>query len=164
MDKIVLAGGCFWGMEELLRHFPGVVATRVGYTGGHLDNPKYDDTHDSKSGHAEAVEVIYDPQKTSLHRILEYFFQIHDPTTPNRQGNDRGTQYRSTIFYASPEEKQVAEEVIAAVNASGKWPGKVATTLEPAATFWPGEEYHQNYLQKHPNGYTCHWERPKWKL
>lgn len=164
MNKIVLAGGCFWGMEELFRKLPGVTGTRVGYTGGHLVNPTYDDTHDSKSGHAEAVEISYDPAKTSLKRILQFFFQIHDPSTPNRQGNDRGTQYRSAIFYANAEEKKVAEEVIAAVDASGKWPGKVATTLEPAAVFYNGEDYHQNYLQKHPDGYTCHFIRPNWVL
>ncbi len=164
MNKIILAGGCFWGMEDLLCKVPGVTGTRVGYTGGHLANPTYDDTHDSKSGHAEAVEITYDPAKTSLKRILEFFFQIHDPSTPNRQGNDRGTQYRSAIFYADAEEKKVAEEVIAAVDASGKWPGKVATTLEPAAVFYNGEDYHQNYLQKHPDGYTCHFIRPDWVL
>ncbi len=164
MNKIVLAGGCFWGMEDLLRKVPGVVGTRVGYTGGHLVNPRYDDTHDSKSGHAEAVEISYDPAKLSLKRLLQLFFQIHDPTTPNRQGNDRGTQYRSAIFYANEEEKKVAEEVIVAVDASGKWPGKVATTLEPAAVFYLGEDYHQNYLQKHPDGYTCHFIRPNWVL
>jgi peptide-methionine (S)-S-oxide reductase len=164
MSKIVLAGGCFWGMEDLLRKQPGVTFTRVGYTGGHLKNPTYDDTHDSKSGHAEAVEITYDPAKTSLKSILEFFFQIHDPTTPNRQGNDRGTQYRSAIFYANEEEKKIAQEVIDAVNASGKWPGKVATTLEPADVFYMGEEYHQDYLKKHPDGYTCHFIRPDWKL
>jgi len=164
MSKIVLAGGCFWGMEELFRKLPGITGTRVGYTGGHLPNPKYDDTHDSKSGHAEAVEINYDPEKTSLKTILEFFFRIHDPSTPNRQGNDKGTQYRSAIFYADEEEKKIAQDVIDAVNKSGKWPGKVATTLEPAAIFYEGEDYHQDYLQKHPNGYTCHWIRPDWVL
>lgn len=151
-------------MEELLRKLPGVSRTRVGYTGGHLINPKYDDTHDSRSGHAEAVEVAYDPEKISLKKILEFFFRIHDPSTLNRQGNDRGTQYRSAIFYGDDEEKEIAKEVIAAVDASGKWPGKVATTLEPAAIFYEGEEYHQDYLQKHPGGYSCHWVRPDWVL
>ncbi len=164
MRKIILAGGCFWGMEELLRKLPGVSRTRVGYTGGHLINPKYDDTHDSRSGHAEAVEVASDPEKISLKKILEFFFRIHDPSTLNRQGNDRGTQYRSAIFYGDDEEKEIAKEVIAAVDASGKWPGKVATTLEPAAIFYEGEEYHQDYLQKHPGGYSCHWVRPDWVL
>ena len=148
-------------MEELFRSLPGVTHTRVGYTGGHLLNPTYDDTHNSKSGHAEAVEVTFDPLKTSLKRILEFFFRIHNPSTPNRQGNDRGTQYRSAIFFSSDEEKRIAEEVISAVNASAKWPGKIATTLEPAETFYQGEDYHQNYLQKNPGGYTCHWIRPE---
>ncbi len=164
IEKATLAGGCFWGMEELFRHRPGVVATRVGYTGGHLKNPTYDDTHDSKSGHAEAIEVSFDTAETSYRALLEYLFQIHDPTTPNRQGNDIGTQYRSAIFYADEAQKRAAEEVIAAVNVSGKWPGKVATTLEPLGVFYEGEDHHQNYLQKHPHGYTCHWVRPDWTL
>ena len=163
-SKIVLAGGCFWGMEELIRKLPGVMDTRVGYTGGHLDNPKYDDTHDSKSGHAEAVEITYDPDKMSLRQLLEFFFQIHDPTTLNRQGNDRGTQYRSAIFYENEEQKKIADEVIADIDASGKWPDKVVTTLEPATKFWEGEGYHQDYLQKNPAGYTCHWVRPDWVI
>ena len=164
MSQIVLAGGCFWGMEELFRTLPGVTYTRVGYTGGHLKNPTYHDTHDSKSGHAEALEITFDSTKTNLKRVLQFFFQIHDPTTLNRQGNDRGTQYRSAIFYENEEQKKAAEEVIAAVNASGKWPGRVATTLEPAGVFYVGEEYHQDYLQKNPDGYTCHFIRPNWKL
>ena len=161
-NKAILAGGCFWGMEELFRAQAGVLDTRVGYTGGHLDNPKYDDTHDSKSGHAEAIEVTFDPAKTDFRKLLGFFFQAHDPTTLNRQGNDRGTQYRSAIFYADAEQKRVAEEMIDAINASGKWPGEIATTLEPAQTFWEGEKYHQDYLQKNPGGYTCHWVRPDW--
>lgn len=164
VQRATIAGGCFWGMEDLFRHRPGVVDTHVGYTGGHLVNPKYDDTHDSKSGHAEAIEVTFDTSKTTYRAILEYLFQIHDPTTLNRQGNDRGTQYRSAIFYANDEQKRIAEEVIAAVNASGKWPGKVTTTLEPLGVFYEGESYHQDYLQKNPGGYTCHWVRPDWKL
>lgn len=164
MEKLVIAGGCFWGTEELIRTLPGVVSTRVGYTGGHLVNPKYDDTHDSKSGHAEAVEIIYDASVLPTEKLLHFFFQIHDPTTPNRQGNDRGTQYRSAIFYANNEEKSIAEQVISEVDASGKWPGKVATTLEPLGVFYEGEDYHQDYLQKNPNGYTCHWIRPNWKV
>ena len=164
MKKIILAGGCFWGMEDLFRKFFGVVSTRVGYTGGHLVNPKYDDTHDSKSGHAEAIEITFDPAQTDLRKILQFFFRIHDPSTPNRQGNDSGTQYRSAIFYEKAEEKQIAQEVIDAVDASGKWPGKVATTLEPAGVFYLGEEYHQDYLEKNPGGYTCHWIRPDWIL
>ena len=164
MNKIVISGGCFWGMQELLRPFPGVTATRVGYTGGHLPDPTYDDTHDSKSGHAEAIEITYDPAKTKLQNILAYFFQIHDPSTLNRQGNDKGTQYRSAIFYNNEDEKKIAQEVIDAVNHSGKWPGKVATTLEPASIFYDAEAYHQDYLQKNPSGYTCHWVRPDWKI
>lgn len=164
IKKLILAGGCFWGMQELLRQLPGVQETRVGYTGGHLQNPKYEDTHDSKSGHAEAVEVLYDPTALPLRALLTFFFRIHDPSTLNRQGNDRGTQYRSTIFYADEEEKHIAEEVIAAVEASGKWPGAVTTTLERLSTFYTAEDYHQDYLQKHPSGYTCHWVRPEWKV
>lgn len=164
MSKATLAGGCFWGMQELIRAQPGVTSTRVGYTGGHLPNPKYDDTHDSKSGHAEAIEVVFDPEKTSFRRILEYFFQIHDPTTPDRQGNDRGTQYRSAIFYADEDQKKIAQDLIDEINASGKWPGKIATRLEPASIFYDAEKEHQDYLQKHPGGYTCHWVRPNWTM
>lgn len=164
MEKIILAGGCFWGMQDLFRTQPGVVASRVGYTGGHLANPRYDDTHDSKSGHAEAIAITYDPAVTSYRKLLEYFFQVHDPTTKDRQGNDRGTQYRSAIFYATPEQKQIAEDVIAAVNASGKWPGPVATTLEPEATWYDAEPEHQDYLLRNPGGYTCHWVRPNWVI
>ena len=164
MEKIVLAGGCFWGMQDLFRRQPGVVASRVGYTGGHLVNPTYHDTHDSKSGHAEAIAITYDPAVTSYRKLLEYFFQVHDPTTKDRQDNDRGTQYRSAIFYATPEQKQIAEDVIAAVNASGKWPGPVATTLEPEATWYDAEPEHQDYLLRNPGGYTCHWVRPNWVI
>lgn len=164
MEKAVIAGGCFWGMQDLFRNRPGVVATRVGYTGGHLKNPTYHDTHDSKSGHAEAIEITYDPAVTSYRALLEFFFQVHDPTTKDRQGNDRGTQYRSAIFYASDAEKQTAQEVIAAVNASGKWPGPVMTTLEPAAIWYDAEPEHQDYLLRNPGGYTCHWVRPNWKI
>lgn len=164
MEKIVLAGGCFWGMEELFRRLPGVTGTRVGYTGGHLPNPTYDDTHDSKSGHAEALEISYDPARISLRKLLEFFFQIHDPSTLNRQGNDRGTQYRSAIFYADEAQKKLAQQVIEEVDASKKWPGPVVTTLEPANIFYLAEDYHQDYLQKNPGGYTCHWPRPDWIL
>ncbi len=164
MEKIVLAGGCFWGMQDLIRKLPGVVSTRVGYTGGHLVNPTYDDTHDSKSGHAEAVEIVYDPGKTTYRKLLEFFFQAHDPTTKDRQGNDRGTQYRSAIFYADAAQKAEAEKLIAEIDASGKWPGKVATTLEPEAVFYEAEPEHQDYLVRHPGGYTCHWVRPSWTL
>ncbi len=164
MNKAIIAGGCFWGMQELFRALPGVTRTRVGYTGGHLVNPRYDDTHDSKSGHAEAIEILFDPEKITFRQILEFFFQIHDPTTPNRQGNDRGTQYRSAIFYVDEEQRAMALEVIRAVDASGKWPAKVATTLEPEAVFYDAEKEHQDYLQRNPGGYTCHWVRPDWVL
>ena len=160
----VVAGGCFWGMEELFRHQPGVLDTEVGYTGGHLKNPTYDDTHDSKSGHAEAIRITYDPAVTSYRALLEFLFQIHDPTTQNRQGNDIGTQYRSAIFFADETQKKTAKEVIAAVDASGQWPGKVKTSLEPLGVWYNAEDYHQDYLKHKPHGYTCHWVRPNWKL
>jgi peptide-methionine (S)-S-oxide reductase len=164
MSKAVLAGGCFWGMQELFRALPGVTASRVGYTGGHLPNPTYHDTHDSKSGHAEALELTFDPEQITFRQLLEFFFQVHDPSTLNRQGNDRGTQYRSAIFYQDDEQKRTAEDVINLVNASGKWPGPVTTTLEPAAVFYLAEREHQDYLQRNPRGYTCHWVRPEWKV
>jgi peptide methionine sulfoxide reductase msrA/msrB len=154
-----LAGGCFWGMEDLLRKQPGVIRIEVGYTGGHLENPRYEDTHDSKSGHAEAVRIGFDPSKTSYEALLRFFFRIHDPTTLNRQGNDVGTQYRSAIFYANEAQRKIAERVKAEVNASGKWKRPVTTTLEPAGKWWPAEEYHQDYLVKNPGGYTCHYVR-----
>ena len=154
-----LAGGCFWGMQELIRKQPGVTTTRVGYTGGHLENPKYEDTHDSKSGHAEAIEIHFDPAKTSYEAILRFFFRIHDPTTLNSQGNDTGSQYRSAIFYHDEAQRLVAEKVKAEVDASGKWPRKVVTKIAPAKTFYLAEEDHQDYLQKHPSGYTCHYIR-----
>ncbi len=159
-QKVILAGGCFWGVEELIRAFPGVAKTRVGYTGGHSASPTY---HDMKAGgHAEAIEITFDPLKTDYRSLLQFFFQIHDPTTPDRQGNDRGPQYRSAIFYLDDEQKRIAEDVIAAANASGKWPGKIVTQVAPAGPFYDAEEYHQDYLQKHPGGYTCHWIRPDW--
>jgi peptide-methionine (S)-S-oxide reductase len=161
-DRTVLAGGCFWGLQHLLRQLPGVVHTRVGYTGGHLPNPRYDDTHDSKSGHAEAVEVLFDPARISYRTLLLHFFQMHDPTTLNRQGNDRGTQYRSAIFYADAAQQEIAVQVIAEINQSGRWPGPVVTTLEPLGVFYEAEPEHQDYLQHYPNGYTCHWVRPDW--
>ncbi|GGY55103.1 peptide-methionine (S)-S-oxide reductase MsrA [Parvularcula lutaonensis] len=160
----VLAGGCFWGMEELIRHQPGVVSTRVGYTGGTLDKPTYNDVKTGKTGHAEAIEIVYDPSVMSYEKLLQWFFQIHDPTTKDRQGNDIGTQYRSAIWYQDQEQKETAEKVIAAVEASGKWPGRVVTEVAPAQTFWEAEEFHQDYLQKYPNGYTCHYVRPDWTL
>ncbi|MGH7804900.1 MAG: bifunctional methionine sulfoxide reductase B/A protein [Candidatus Binatia bacterium] len=152
-------GGCFWGVEELIRKQPGVVATEAGYTGGHLENPRYEDTHDSASGHAESVQVTFDPEKTSYEEILRFFFRIHDPTTLNRQGNDTGTQYRSVIFFHDDQQKQVAEKVRAEVDKSGKWKKPVVTEIAQASKWWPAEDYHQDYLQKHPNGYTCHYVR-----
>lgn len=159
-ERAVLAGGCFWGMQDLIRKLPGVISTRVGYTGGKAPNATYRH-HD---GHAEAIEIIFDPEKTSFRTLLEFFFQIHDPTTLNRQGNDRGTSYRSAIFYTSDEQKKVAEDTIADVEASGLWPGKVVTELVPASEFWKAEPEHQDYLERYPNGYTCHYIRPNWKL
>lgn len=156
-SKIVLAGGCFWGMEELLRDLQGVVGTRVGYTGGRVEDPTYQD----HEGHAEAVEIEFDAERTSYRNILDFFFCIHDPTTRNRQGNDVGTSYRSAIFYANEQERQTAEEFIKIVNDSERWTDPVATTLEPITKFYPAEEYHQDYLQKDPGGYTCHYIRHK---
>lgn len=150
--KIVLAGGCFWGMEELIRNQPGVVDTVVGYTGGKVVNP----TYENHEGHAEAVEIAYDPLMTSYKKMLDFFFQIHNPTTLNRQGNDTGTSYRSAIFYGNEEEKKEAENFIEIVNASKRWEDPVVTTVEPLDTFYPAEDYHQDYLQKNPSGYTCH--------
>ena len=159
-ETAVLAGGCFWGMQELLRDYPGVISTRVGYTGGEVANA----TYRNHGNHAEALEVVFDPAKISFRKILEFFFQIHDPTTPNRQGNDRGASYRSAIYYTSPQQEQVARETIADVNASGVWPGKVVTEVAPAGPFWQAEPEHQDYLQRYPNGYTCHFVRQNWKL
>ena len=160
-EVAVLAGGCFWGMEDLLRKIPGVLETEVGYTGGWLVNPRYDDTHDSKSGHAEAVRIVFDPRKLSYEELLEkWFFRMHDPTTLNRQGNDVGTQYRSAIFYEDEAQKATAEAVRARVQASGRWKGTITTELAKASTWYKAEDYHQDYLEKHPGGYTCHWLRP----
>lgn len=156
----ILAGGCFWGMQDLIRRQPGVVATRVGYTGGQNANA----TYRNHPGHAEAVEIVYDPAKTDYRALLEFFFQIHDPTTKNRQGNDVGTSYRSAIFYLDDEQKRIAEDTIADVNASGIWPGTVVTEVTPAGDFWEAEPEHQDYLLRIPNGYTCHYPRPGWKL
>lgn len=156
----VLAGGCFWGVEEILRDVPGVIDTDVGYTGGWLENPTYDDTHDSKSGHAEAIRITFDPSVLSYESLLEdWFFKLHDPTTLNRQGNDIGTQYRSAIFPQTPEQKATAERVKARVDASGKWKNPVTTSIEPPSTWYSAEDYHQDYLRKHPGGYTCHYMR-----
>jgi peptide-methionine (S)-S-oxide reductase len=159
-ERAVLAGGCFWGMQDLLRRYPGVISTRVGYTGGDVANA----TYRNHKGHAEAIEIIFDPQKLSYRQILEFFFQIHDPTTLNRQGNDIGTSYRSAIFYTTDEQKRIAEETIADVNVSGLWPGKVVTEVVPAGPFWEAEPEHQDYLERIPNGYTCHFIRPNWVL
>ena len=163
-QKAILAGGCFWGMEDLLRKVPGVVATRVGYTGGALENPVYEQVKTGTTGHAEAIEISYDPAQVSYEKILHWFFQIHDPTTKDRQGNDRGSQYRSAIFYMNEEQREIAEDVIDAVEASGNWPGPVVTQVVAAGPFWPAEEFHQDYLEKYPNGYTCHFVRPDWTL
>ena len=159
-ERAVLAGGCFWGMQDLLRRYPGVLSTRVGYTGG--DVPKA--TYRRHGTHAEAIEIIFDPQVISYRRLLEFFFQIHDPTTLNRQGNDRGTSYRSAIFYTNEEQKRIADETIEDVTASGIWPGKVVTEVAAAGPFWEAEPEHQDYLERFPNGYTCHFIRPNWKL
>ena len=159
-ERAILAGGCFWGMQDLIRRIPGVVSTRVGYSGGDVPNA----TYRNHGMHAEAIEIIFDPEKTSFRDLLEFFFQIHDPSTKNRQGNDLGLSYRSAIFYTSDEQRQVAEDTIADVDASGLWPGKVVTELEPAGDFWEAEPEHQDYLERIPNGYTCHFVRPGWKL
>jgi peptide-methionine (S)-S-oxide reductase len=156
----ILAGGCFWGMQDLIRKQPGVLATRVGYTGGENDHP----TYRNHPGHAEAVEIVFDPEATDYRRLLEFFFQIHDPSTRNRQGNDIGTSYRSAIFYLDEDQRRVAEETIADVDASGLWPGAVVTEVVPAQTFWDAEPEHQDYLVRIPNGYTCHFPRPGWRL
>lgn len=160
----ILAGGCFWGMQDLIRKLPGVVATRVGYTGGHTSNPVYKDVKTGRTNHAESIRIEYDPAKTSYRALLEFFFQIHDPSTIDRQGNDVGSQYRSAIFFLNQSQKQQAEEIIAEINASGVWPAKVATRLEPAGAFYDAEEAHQDYLEKYPEGYTCHFIRPNWRL
>jgi len=159
-ERAVLAGGCFWGMEDLIRKLPGVISTRVGYTGGDVANA----TYRNHGTHAEGIEILFDPAQISFRRLLEFFFQIHDPTTENRQGNDRGMSYRSAIYYVDDGQKAVAEDTIADVNASGLWPGKVVTEVEPVAEFWEAEPEHQDYLERIPNGYTCHFIRPDWVL
>jgi len=159
-QKAILAGGCFWGMQDLIRKQPGVVATRVGYSGGDVPNA----TYRNHGTHAEAIEIVFDPAVTDYRTILEFFFQIHDPTTKNRQGNDRGLSYRSAIFYLDDEQKRVALDTTADVEASGLWPGKVVTEVSPAGDFWEAEPEHQDYLERYPNGYTCHYVRPGWKL
>jgi len=159
-ERAVLAGGCFWGMQDLIRRYDGVISTRVGYSGGDVPNA----TYRRHGTHAEAIEIVFDPARISFRKLLEFFFQIHDPTTRNRQGNDVGMSYRSAIFYASDEQKRVAEDTIADVNASGLWPGPVVTEVSPVGPFWEAEPEHQDYLQRLPNGYTCHFVRPGWKL
>jgi peptide-methionine (S)-S-oxide reductase len=159
-ERAVLAGGCFWGMQDLIRKQPGVIETRVGYSGGDVKNA----TYRNHGTHAEAIEVIFDPEVTSYRRLLEFFFQIHDPTTKNRQGNDLGSSYRSAIYYTSEPQRQTALDTIADVDASGLWPGKVVTEVEPVGDFWEAEPEHQDYLERYPNGYTCHFPRPGWTL
>ncbi|MDY0907497.1 peptide-methionine (S)-S-oxide reductase MsrA [Pedobacter sp. CFBP9032] len=159
-EKAILAGGCFWGVEELIRNQPGVISTVVGYTGGDVPNA----TYRNHGTHAEAIEIVFDPEILSYRKLLAYFFQIHDPTTKNRQGNDIGTSYRSAIFFENEQQRETAVELITEMDNSGIWPGKVVTEVVPVVDFWNAEEDHQNYLQKVPYGYTCHFERPDWKL
>ena len=159
-ERAILAGGCFWGMEDLIRKLPGVIDTTVGYTGGRVPNP----TYENHAGHAEAIEILFDPAKLSYRKLLEFFFQIHDPTTQNRQGNDSGTSYRSAIFYVDEAQKQTAKTLIAEITASHKWPGKIVTEITPVSEFTSAEGYHQDYLQRYPDGYTCHFIRPTWKV
>ena len=159
-ETAILAGGCFWGMQDLIRKYPGVISTRVGYTGGDNANA----TYQNHPGHAEAIEITFDPKQTSFRDLLEFFFQVHDPTTVNRQGWDIGSSYRSAIFYTSDEQRRIAEDTIADVDASGLWPDKVVTEVTAAGPFWEAEPEHQDYLERYPNGYTCHFVRDNWKL
>jgi peptide-methionine (S)-S-oxide reductase len=159
-ERAVLAGGCFWGVQDLVRRYPGVIATRVGYTGGDVPNA----TYRNHGSHAEAIEILFDPQVLRYRTLLEFFFQIHDPSTRDRQGNDRGPSYRSAIFYTTPEQQRIALDTIADVDASGLWPGKVVTEVAAAGPFWEAEPEHQDYLERYPDGYTCHFIRPGWKL
>ena len=159
-ERAVLAGGCFWGMQDLIRSLDGVTETQVGYSGGDVPNA----TYRNHGTHTEALEVLFDPQIISYRRLLEYFFQIHDPTTINSQGNDHGASYRSAIYYVTDEQRKVAEQTILEVEASGLWPGEVATEVEAVGDFWEAEPEHQDYLQRYPNGYTCHFPRPDWRL
>ncbi|MEP2782829.1 MAG: peptide-methionine (S)-S-oxide reductase MsrA [Pseudoruegeria sp.] len=160
MERAVLAGGCFWGMEDLIRKLPGVSATRVGYTGGDVENA----TYRNHGTHAEGIEILFDPEQINYRRLLEFFFQIHDPTTQDRQGNDRGLSYRSGIYYVTEDQKEIAVDTIADVDASGLWPGKVVTEVKAASSFWEAEPEHQDYLERIPHGYTCHFIRPDWVL
>ena len=159
-EKAILAGGCFWGMQDLIRKLDGVVSTRVGYSGGDVANA----TYRNHGTHAEAIEIVFDPERISYRDLLEFFFQVHDPSTTNRQGNDIGMSYRSAIFYLDDEQRRVAQDTIADVDASGLWPGKVVTEVEPAGSFWEAEPEHQDYLERYPDGYTCHFIRPGWRL
>jgi peptide-methionine (S)-S-oxide reductase len=159
-ETALLAGGCFWGMQDLLRRYPGVISTRVGYTGGDVANA----TYRNHGKHAEAIEITLDPHKLTYRNVLEFFFQIHDPTTPYRQGNDVGDSYRSGIFFLDEEQRQIAQKTISDIEASGIWPGKIVTEISPAGPFWEAEPEHQDYLERHPNGYTCHFIRPAWKI
>ena len=159
-ERAVLAGGCFWGMQDLMRRYDGVVSTRVGYAGGDVPNATYRD----HGTHAEAIEIVFDPAKITYRKLLEFFFQIHDPTTKDRQGNDRGTSYRSAIYYTDDTQRSIAEDTIADVEASGLWPGRVVTEVVPAGDFWEAEPEHQDYLERYPTGYTCHFVRPDWRL
>ena len=160
LERAVLAGGCFWGIHSLFRQLPGIYATRVGYTGGDVANA----TYRNHGTHAEGIEIFFDPDRISYRRILEFFFQIHDPTTTNRQGNDRGSSYRSAVYYVNESQKKVALDTITDINASRLWPGRVVTELEPVGDFWEAEPEHQDYLERYPNGYTCHYPRPDWLL
>ncbi len=160
LEKAILAGGCFWGVQDLIRKLDGVSGTRVGYTGGDTANA----TYRNHGSHAEAIEILFDPERISYRELLEFFFQIHDPTTKNRQGNDVGESYRSAIYYVDEEQRRIAEDTIADVNASGLWPGEVVTEVTPAGPFWEEEPEHQDYLERYPDGYTCHFVRPGWKL
>ena len=159
-ERAVLAGGCFWGMQDLIRRLPGVLSTRVGYSGGDVPNA----TYRNHGNHAEAIEIIFDPRQTSFRRLLEFLFQIHDPTTLDRQGSDRGASYRSAVFYSDDEQRKIAEDTIGDVEASGLWPGKVVTQVTPVGDFWEAEPEHQDYLERYPQGYTCHFPRPNWVL
>lgn len=158
-EVAILAGGCFWGMEEIIRNIPGVLSTEVGYTGGTLAGPRYEDVKSGRTGHAESIQVVFNPDVLSYQALLSWFFRMHDPTTPNRQGNDVGTQYRSAIFYFDEGQRETAERVKGEVDRSGKWPRPLVTELVPAGKFYPAEGYHQDYLVKNPGGYTCHWVR-----
>ena len=164
MERAILAGGCFWGMEDLIRKIPGVQKTRVGYTGGHLKKPTYEDVCTETTGHAEAIEILFDPLRVSYRCLLENFFQIHDPTTIDRQGNDIGDSYRSHIFTTSSDQREEALKMISNIESSKKWPGKIVTKVTPLEEFWEAESYHQDYLVKNPNGYTCHFPRANWTI